>query len=397
MQRFFFSFVLACLVLSVIVWADDGGAADVYLKNDDTKILSPGDEKVKVLISMKDEKVERRRYGIFREQIDSRRDIADKIKMRGGEVDHKYNNFNLVTARLSASDIEELKKDPNVVAIEEVMKLKIFLSDSVPLVNADDAWLERIYDSNITGAGVSICVLDTGINDSHPALNLSGKIIGQYCYCNTSDYGDGGCCPNNASEDSDAADDNGHGTHVAGIVAASGGIDGVAKGANIIAIKVANITGWADDSDIIWAIDWCIDNSSKYNISVISLSMGGGSYDDYCDSDSGLTGLKRAIDKAVANNICFVAATGNAGSTTGVAAPACLFNATRVGATTNADVIWDDVLSGTNRGVNFSDILLAPGVSITSTLNGGGYGAMTGTSMATPHVSGAIALLSQAY
>ncbi|RLG14916.1 MAG: hypothetical protein DRN71_02415, partial [Candidatus Nanohalarchaeota archaeon] len=377
-------FMYVSLCILCFAWADNGDrGGDVK----DGILLD--DEKVKVFINLRDETVVRRKFGIFREDVDAKQDIADKVEKAGGKVEHTYNNINVVSAEVTRAQMNALKKDSNVVAVEKVGMIHTFLTESVPIVNADDVWLEKVGGVNITGAQTTVCVLDTGIDSTHP--DFSGRIVDQYCYCNITDYGDGGCCPNNQAEDTDANDDHGHGTHVEGIAAASGGIYGVAKGANIIAIKVANASGWANDADIVSGIDWCIDNATKYNISVISLSMGGYSYSDYCDGDWGA--YKKAIDAAVAHNISFVAATGNAGSSTSISAPACLFNATRVGATTKSDVI----ASYSNRGANFAGLLLAPGSDITSTKNGGGYISYSGTSMATPHVSGAMALLWQAY
>ena len=388
MRKFVFLsvvFVYVSLGILCLAWAD-GGDEDSF------GIEGAEEETVKVFITLLDEEVVQRKFGVFKKKVDAKRDISEKVNRGGGEVEHAYNNINVVSARVTIAQMEELERDPNVNAVERVGTIHTFLSQSVPIVNADDVWLEKIDGLNITGSGTTVCVLDTGIDDTHP--DFSGRIVDQYCYCTASDYGSGGCCPNNQTEDTDANDDHGHGTHVSGIVAASGGRYGVAKGANIIAIRIANGTGVAEDSDLVSGIDWCIDNATKYNISVISLSMGGGSYSDYCDGDGGLSAIKAAIDAAVAHNISFVAATGNEHSSTSIAAPACLFNATRVGGTTKSDVI-DTAYS--NRGANFAGLLLAPGSSISSTCNGGGYCVMSGTSMATPHVSGAMALLWQAY
>ena len=385
-------FIYVSLGILCFAWADSGDIGQFHIPPDDAQDRALlDDEKVKVFINLKDEKVLRKRFGVFREKVDAKRDISDKVARIGGRFEHAYNNINVVSAQVTRAQMEELRRDPNVAAVERVGTIHTFLSQSVPIVNADDVWLEKVNGSNITGSGTTVCVLDTGIDDGH--ADFSGRIVEQYCYCTASDYGSGGCCPNNQAEDTDANDDHGHGTHVAGIAAASGGIYGVSKGANIIAIKIADNTGTAEDSDLIKGIEWCIDNATKYNISVISLSMGGDSYGDYCDDDVGLLAVKNAIDAAIAHNISFVAATGNEGSPTHIAAPACLFNATRVGATTKSDVIADY----SNRGVNFADLLLAPGSSISSTCNGGGYCSKSGTSMATPHVSGAVALLWQAY
>jgi len=88
----------------------------------------------------------------------------------------------------------------------------VALSQSVPRINADDVW-----NLGYTGSGKKVCIIDTGVNTSHPYLQ--GKIIDEYCYCSLHEGGYNYCCPDHTSYDDDAEDNNGHGTHVAGIVA----------------------------------------------------------------------------------------------------------------------------------------------------------------------------------
>ncbi|MBR9683637.1 S8 family serine peptidase, partial [Candidatus Woesearchaeota archaeon] len=188
-------------------------------------------------------------------------------------------------------------------------------------------------------------------------------------------------------ESNSAEDDHGHGTHVSGIAAGNHNTyRGVAPEAGIIAIKVCNSGGSCNSDDVISAIDWCTNNASKYNISVISISLGGdGPYNTYCDDNS--YGIAPGINSAVAENINVVISSGNNGWTTGISSPACVENATPVGAVNSADAV------SYNRG----DILdlLAPGVSITSTYMNGGTTSLSGTSMAAPHIAGAMVLLKQ--
>ena len=149
-----------------------------------------------------------------------------------------------------------------------------------------------------------------------------------------------------------ATDDYGHGTHVAGTVAGSSTITGVAPGANIAAAKVCNSGGTCATADIIKGVEFCVTNSSLYNISVITMSLGTDCdnnpelcYTSYCDSQPVSSLVTPAINNATNYNISVIIASGNEGQTAKVSAPACVTNATTVGATTKADAMW----SSTNR------------------------------------------------
>ncbi len=296
---------------------------------------------------------------------------------------HRYSLLNSLGGKITEKGLEKLNKNPLVekVSIEKIKH--VFLADSIPLINANDAWSLSINGINVNGTGETVCVIDTGINYDHTALGggWGNKVLTGYDYYN---------------DDADPMDDHGHGTHVAGTIASTDSTyRGVAPGANLIAMKVCNAAGDScPDGDVLAGIEWCINNASLYNISVISISLGGDQYNYYCDDvDLSYTNL---INTAVANNISVVIATGNTNqwypnALAGIALPGCITNATRVTATTKSDVM----ASYAFRNVNLPDTLAAPGTSITSTWKNGGYASSSGTSMATPHVSGAVALVQQ--
>ena len=298
------------------------------------------------------------------------------------ELANTYTTVNGFAGKLKKSSYQKLKNNPNVLRIYKQKNITLFLSDSAGIINATRTWSLIYSGNNVTGKYESVCVIDTGIDYTHPALGscsassftggTCSKVIGGYDFFNN---------------DNDPIDDNGHGTHVAGIVASTNETyRGIAPDANIIAIKVLNASGDGSDANLISGIDWCVNNASKFNISVISMSLGSiALFTSHCDNDNTL--LTSSIANAIARNISVVAATGNADSTTGIASPACVTNVTAVGGTTKSDAI------DFNRN-NLID-LLAPGVSITSTKLDGGFETLSGTSMATPHVSGAFALLRQ--
>ena len=293
-----------------------------------------------------------------------------------------------VVAMVSEEAFASLKKNPSVKNVQKDEKITSFLNldpSSVDVIGASDMWGVQVGGVNVTGLGQTVCVIDSGIDYTHP--DLGG--------CTSEEFLDGNCSKvlggiDLVNSDDDPWDDNSHGTHVAGTIAANGSIKGVAPDAKLIAIKVLDSSGDGWTSSATEGIIWCTNNATKYNITVISLSLGSVStYTSYCDSSD--TAMRDAINNAVANNISVVTATGNSGSTTRLPNPACITNSTRVGGASRLDAFY----TSTNRATYFSDILLAPGMSINSTWNNGGYGLKTGTSMAAPHVSGAIALLNQ--
>lgn len=285
---------------------------------------------------------------------------------------------NFYTATLSQDEIKALSEDSSIEGIYQDNKVEIFLNYSAPQIGANKAWNLSFDGTHMNGSGQTVCVIDTGVYYNHPALGADfgpgHVVVGGWDYIN---------------DDNDPSDDNGHGTHVAGIIASRDSqFRGIAPGANIVAIKVMYANGTGFDSTIVKGIDWCINNSKEFNISVISMSLGGGSYSNYCDSLI-LPQYAQLINKAVGLNIPVVIASGNSGSSINIAEPACVKNATAVGAVNKLD----QIAGFTND--NFMVDFMAPGVLINSTKLYGGFKNISGTSMATPHVAAAFTLLQQ--
>ncbi len=318
------------------------------------------------------------------------------------EIKHKSSN-NLISVELTKEKYTELTKNNLIKKIEEVGTKKIFLAESVPLINTTSTWEKRINEHNLTGLGETVCILDTGTNFSNPSL------VGKNITCQI-DCVSGTNCVENCLDN----DVHGHGTHVAGIVGANGAIKGVAIEVNLISVRVCYSNICYND-DILGGIDWCIENSEEYNISVISMSLGSENlYNSYCDNndDYGDNNLlfASAIDEAVAKNISVIVATGNDGNFTHISSPACIKNATAVGMTYDLNMSgtlgWgsplvcsdsnprqDAIACASNR--NSLTDLFAPGYNIISTSINGGSVSMGGTSMSAPHVAGAFAILNQ--
>ncbi|MDD5650716.1 MAG: S8 family serine peptidase [Candidatus Nanoarchaeia archaeon] len=254
----------------------------------------------------------------------------DKLKIN--DYDKKrviitFKNKQLVK-ELTKNEIEELLKNPEVLSISEDSKYNLTLQDTIPLIGATNLHL-----NNLTGINETVCILDSGIYSEHPVF--TNKIINEYCYSDD-DYSDNnkGYCFNNTEEYPDANDDLGHGTIVAGIVS------DVAPETKLVIVKICNLYGGCLYSDLIKGINYCINNKDKYNISVITLSLGTGYvYNDpnSCNLDN--IDITNSINNAYSNNIFVDASSGNSHSNDGISAPACLENITAVGATDKQDRI----------------------------------------------------------
>jgi len=232
----------------------------------------------------------------------------------------------------------------------------------------------EIWNKGEKGKGIVVAVLDTGVQKDHP--DLKDRIIGGRNFT-TDDNGN----PNTFN------DYNGHGTHVAGTIAASanaGGVVGVAPEAQLLILKVLAKDGSGSYDWIIKAIDyaaaWKGPNGER--VRVISMSLGG---------PQDVPALHKAIQNAVAKDIAVVVAAGNEGDgkedTQEFAFPGAYSEVIEVAAST-----LDNKLADFSNNNNQVDVI-APGVDILSTWIGGKYASISGTSMATPHVSGALALL----
>ena len=416
-----------------------------------------------------------------------------------------------LAGKLTRSGFNKLKNDPNVKMIEKDRKVYASLDYSVPLINGDDVQALYVNGIELDGNGETICVIDTGVDYSHPSLgncslaNLPDPSGEPYSlstphpysnnYDNTwtitrpgwssiavhfsrletekgwdyvyildandtqlklfsghytprwsvsvpgdtikirlktdvsvTDYGfdidkitDSSIydtplwnCPkvidgmDFVNSDDDPMDDNGHGTHVAGIAASMDlTYKGVAPGARIVAMKALDANGSGYFSDINASIQQCISWKDKYNISVITMSLGdGGEYNNpatQCDPYTPANQIKIARDNY---GIITTVASGNDHYLNGINRPACASSATSVGSVYSKNwggvgwsvcsdtATWADKISCFTNRDEILD-LLAPGALITSSVLNDGFGQKGGTSMATPHVAGVAALMQQ--
>lgn len=321
--------------------------------------------------------VQRQRRQLIRdlEAIDQR--VKGQTRAR---VRREYETlFSGVAATVSAAAIDDIRRLPDVRAVHEDVEVRAQLNESVPLIGAPLVWTTYGVD----GRGIKVAVIDTGIDYTHADLGgcfgNTCKVAGGYDYVN---------------DDTDPRDDNGHGTHVAGIVAANGTLKGVAPGATLLAYKVLGAGGSGSWSDIIAALEQAVADGAK----IANLSLGGtGNADD---------ALSQAVDNATAAGMLCVVAAGNSGNGyRTIGSPGAARTALTVGAVTNARQIASFSSRGyvhDGEGHLMKPEVAAPGVDIVSTVpksgsisHPSGYASLNGTSMAAPHVAGAAALLLQ--
>lgn len=312
-----------------------------------------------------------KRYNIiFKDQIDLK-----GIEGLRGEVKAISKSIKLVTAYLTPKAAEVLKKNTNVKLVVEDQILKI--QEQEQDWGIDKTRTPKAWAAGYSGKGIKIAVIDTGIAP-HSDLKVAGGI--NKVYDDISSY----------------KDDDGHGTHVAGIIAAQNnteGVVGVANEAELYAVKALHKGGWGFIPDIVGGIDWAID----HDMDIINMSLGIDASKNPRKQkimDEALEPLKMAVDNAWKHGIFVVAAVGNASSEKSrapVAYPARFPNAIAVSAI-NQDygLSW---FSNAGAQVDFA----APGRNIKSTFLNNIYHVESGTSMAAPYVAGIIALYKQAY
>ena len=288
-----------------------------------------------------------------------------EIRGRGAEISHVFRIVPAMAVSIPVMALDGVRRNPNVTVVEP--------DGTVTVVDAelDAAWgVSRIgsgvaHAGGNTGAGVKVAIVDTGIDCTHP--DLRANCVGGIDFVN---------------DDNDPSDDHGHGTHVAGTVAAQddgAGVVGVAPDVSLYGIKVLNASGGGYWSDIVAAIEWAADNG----IQVTNNSYGSSAHPG--------TIVNAAFANAAAQGVLHIAAAGNTGTCAGtentVGYPARFASVVAVAATNALDE--RACFSSTGPDVEIA----APGVSINSTCIGSGYMRLSGTSMASPHVAGVAALV----
>ncbi len=342
------------------------------------------------------------------------------------------------SAMVNANEIERLRTTPGVTAVFEDELSEPMLTDTTLLTGAEATWA-----LGAEGSGVSVAILDTGVELEHPmtaSAITASACFNQVVAGTSTSFCPGGApqvtdltsgsagdsCVENEIDPVNGSDGCFHGTHVGSTSSgrttslSSGPIAGVARQSDIIAVNVfarfgpANCGGapscvlsWT--SDQIAALDWLLANNVALNLAAVNMSLGGGLNTTACDASDPRTTV---INNLRAAGVATVIASGNDGSSSQVSTPGCISTAITVGSTTKSDAVSS--FSNSNSLVD----LLAPGSSIFAAWQseqpapGGScvaagsatapgpdgfchwYSNSSGTSMATPHVAGAFAILS---
>lgn len=300
----------------------------------------------------------------------------------GGTINRIYRIIDAISANVPENAIDTIRRSPKVEYIEIDEKVFAHTDGRIPIgtcqeikalkqmipwgVNRIGARLVNNLTEN-TGQGIRIAILDTGIDKDHECLSKNFK--GGY---------------NFVDNNTDLTDLNGHGTHVAGIIAAEDndtGVIGVAPNAYIYSVKVLDYTASGSASNIVAGMEWAAEN----DIQIINASLG---------SDSNSISFRRSVENVYNGGILIVAAAGNSGNGMGtgdnIDFPAKYNEVISVGATD----INDKRARFSSTGPSLE--LSAPGVDIPSTLPKNKYGTLSGTSMSAPHVTGVAALVMKA-
>ena len=302
---------------------------------------------------------------------------------------------------LSIGAVSALANDADVLRVDLDAGGSAHLAESVALVGGT-----AVHALGFSGEGVTIAVVDSGIDATHP--DLAGAVVDEHCFCRGRNGA--GCCPDGSTMQSGPGageDGAGHGTAVAGTLASRGHVaaPGMAPKAKLVAVRVLDDDNrFAFDSQIVTALDYLLTDHPE--VRVVNLSLGTDAlYADACDRGSADQLLwSRQLAAFRARGTAVVVSSGNEASANAMAAPACVSGAWAVAATYDVSLPFaqdgacaagniraDDLACFSNSSPQLA--FVAPGAFITTSVAHGGAREFVGTSFAAPHVAGAAAVL----
>ena len=289
---------------------------------------------------------------------------SESVKALGGAVHETYrHSIRGFAATMSPSAVAKVREDPNVAYVEADAAVSMSTTQTnatwgIDRIDQRNRPLSTTYNYTSTGSGVTAYIIDTGVRTTHS--QFGGRAVGGFTAINDG-RGSNDC--------------NGHGTHVAGTV--GGSTYGVAKQVRIVAVRVLSCSGSGTNSGVIAGIDWVTGNHASGTPAVANMSLGGGAS----------SALDSAVNRSISDGVSYAVAAGNSNTNACGSSPARVPAALTAGSTTSTDA-----------RSSFSNIgscvdLFAPGSSITSAwyTSNSATNTISGTSMASPHVAGAVA------
>jgi subtilisin family serine protease len=359
----------------------------------------------RVIVAFREPAARRAGTSSFAQITETTRALRDRVLARVGAGNGfaptaTWDTIAAVPGFVTAEGLRRLARDPEVLRVDLDRGGRASDAESLSLIGGDVA-----HTNGFTGKGVTVAILDTGIDETHP--DLVDSIADEHCFVIPNG------CPNGTSEQSgpgSARDEHGHGTNVAGIVTSNGTIApvGVAPDAKVVVVRVLDKDArFQTLTQILSALNWIALNHPE--VRAVNMSLGTDQlFMGACDNASaGTVALASAINSLRARGALLFAASGNRGAATSMAAPACVEGAVSVGAVYDASIggatfpgVCSDPTTDADRVTCFSNggsalDLLAPGAIIDSTGLGGGVSTYLGTSQASPHAAGAATLLIQ--
>jgi serine protease AprX len=309
--------------------------------------------------------------------------IKTYVETNAGTIHRRMRFHPYMVVELPYEAMQYLVISPHIRKVWHDMKVKVLLDVAVPAVGG-----RKTQEMGFSGKDVTVAVIDTGVSTHPDLIYPENRIVGWNDLVNERPF---------------PYDDNGHGTHVSGIIAGNGAASrgkyiGMAPEAKIVAVKALNGEGEGNTSDVITALEWCIENQKTYNIRAINLSIGAAT-----EESSREDPLCRAVETAWKQGIVVCAAAGNDGpDIRTINTPGISPYAITVGNLDDkgTEDIEDDLINDTSsRGPTVDNLMkpeiLAPGTNIMSLRTDRGYRSLSGTSMATPMVTGAVAQIYQ--
>jgi hypothetical protein len=399
------------LLLAVALWGcshSQDTQPRVVAMQSELKDAFAANETVSVIVTLREPAAPRERGAVVRAIADLHDSVLERVGS-GFQVTRRLKHTPAFAGRINRDALDRLMSDERVSYVQVDGIVHGQLKEAVPAAGVDQ--VESLY--KLTGRGVRVAVLDSGIDLTHP--DLREAVVVQQCFVT------GGCPPFSLNEGINAQDDHGHGTHVAGVIASRGAVSspGFAREAELIAVKVCDSNNNGSVSDVLAGLDWVYENLATLQVKIVNLSIGSDQLFGPDECDLGQPAMARAIRALVDAGVTVFAGSGNRGSTTSMCAPACNTGSIAVGASYDSPVEKQPPSSTnylTQFGLNFAACaddstsagqvtcftntssrldLVAPGAPMLTDQLGGDAAVTYGTSQASAAASGVAALMLQ--